>query len=234
MLSHLADVSLRSLLLALVALVVLLVLRRPRTAAFQHAVWTAVLCGMLTLFAFGQALPRFTLRILNNAAHTVVQADSAAVASPSASDELAEAEPIQAVGAVRRLRPIGWSDAALTMYSIIAGFFLARLPTGMLLVRKLIAISTCAGNFSESNLISVPVTVGWLRPSIVLPPEWRGWDGEKLNAVPAHEGAHVRRRDGLVTLLSGDRASSAGAQILSRRFTINMLEFHSSKMKARP
>jgi uncharacterized protein (TIGR03435 family) len=55
----------------------------------------------------------------------------------------------------------------------------------------------------ESERVSVPVTVLWLRPRILLPPEWRQWDREKLDAVLAHEGAHVRRRDALVAALAG-------------------------------
>jgi hypothetical protein len=31
-------------------------------------VWTAVVCGMLALFAFGQVLPRLPLRVLSRAA----------------------------------------------------------------------------------------------------------------------------------------------------------------------
>ncbi len=64
MLAHLADASIRSLLLALPAAIALWILRNRRTAALQHAVWTAVVCGMLALLAFGPALPRLPLRIL--------------------------------------------------------------------------------------------------------------------------------------------------------------------------
>ena len=65
MLTHLADVSMRSLLLACSG--------RGRDwklmgdpSALQHAIWTAVVCGMLALFAFGQTLPGFPLRLLNS------------------------------------------------------------------------------------------------------------------------------------------------------------------------
>jgi hypothetical protein len=66
MLAHLADVSIRSLLLVLAAAIVLWIPRIRRTAALQHAVWTAVLCGMLALFVFGQGLPRLPPRILDS------------------------------------------------------------------------------------------------------------------------------------------------------------------------
>jgi beta-lactamase regulating signal transducer with metallopeptidase domain len=55
---------------------------------------------------------------------------------------------------------------------------------------------------AESELISVPVTLGALRSTILLPLEWREWDDTKLDAVLAHEVAHVARRDGLTQRLS--------------------------------
>ena len=50
----------------------------------------------------------------------------------------------------------------------------------------------------ESDAVSVPVTVGLIRTMIVLPPTWRNWDDEKLDAVVAHEISHVTRHDALI------------------------------------
>jgi uncharacterized protein (TIGR03435 family) len=92
-------------------------------------------------------------------------------------------------------------------YAAIALAFLAQYLTGMLLVRRLIASASpapCGGENAvyESEFITVPATVGWLHPRILLPPEWHEWDLEKLDAVLAHEGAHVRRRDTLTALFA--------------------------------
>jgi hypothetical protein len=54
----------------------------------------------------------------------------------------------------------------------------------------------------ESELISVPVTMGPLRSTILLPAGWREWDDAKLDAVVAHEVSHVARRDALTQRLS--------------------------------
>ena len=54
----------------------------------------------------------------------------------------------------------------------------------------------------ESDRIAVPVTVGLLRPKVVLPSGWELWSEAKLRAVLAHEGAHVARRDPLVAGLA--------------------------------
>jgi beta-lactamase regulating signal transducer with metallopeptidase domain len=38
-------------------------------------------------------------------------------------------------------------------------------------------------------------TIGWKRPAILLPAEWKRWAPNQLRAVMAHEVAHVRNRD---------------------------------------
>ncbi len=54
----------------------------------------------------------------------------------------------------------------------------------------------------ESDRVAAPVTLGIARPAIVLPGDWRQWDGAKLDAVLAHERSHIRRCDPAVQLLS--------------------------------
>jgi hypothetical protein len=55
---------------------------------------------------------------------------------------------------------------------------------------------------AESEFVSVPVTMGVLRPVVLLPSSWRDWDDAKLDAVVAHEVSHVARRDTLTQRLS--------------------------------
>jgi hypothetical protein len=47
----------------------------------------------------------------------------------------------------------------------------------------------------EAADVGGPVTVGWRRPIVLLPPQWRNWDDDELRAVLAHEVAHIRRAD---------------------------------------
>ncbi len=198
--THLLDVSVRSLLLAFVAGLILATLRRRRTAAFEHAVWAAVVCGMLALLALGPALPSLPLPVMPAASIPPMQAPPAAVVVPT---------PLS-VGVLETKtmippqphRPLDWGKAALVAYSVIAFAFLGRFFTGLFLVRKLAAKSTPVQGFRESDLIAVPCTLGCLRPEILLPLEWREWDQAKLHAVLEHEGSHVRRRDGLIAALA--------------------------------
>jgi len=208
MLAHLADVSIRSILLALPAATVLWILQSRRTAALQHAVWAVVVCGMLALFAFGQALPRLPLRILDRPAAAVPATPPAVFANPTLPDEASEAAQLLPRIPAKPSHSIDWTGVAVFGYIAIAFAFPTQFVTGMLLIRRLLATALVARGHAlratvyESAVIAVPLTVGWLRPGVLLPLEWREWSPEKLAAVLAHEGAHVRRRDGLVAALA--------------------------------
>ena len=47
----------------------------------------------------------------------------------------------------------------------------------------------------ESAEIAAPATIGWRRPVILLPPQWREWSEGERRVVLAHEVAHVVRGD---------------------------------------
>src|SRR5205814_1646146 len=44
-------------------------------------------------------------------------------------------------------------------------------------------------------------TVGWLRPLVLLPPEWSAWSPAEQRTVLAHELAHIARHDFLGVVL---------------------------------
>jgi uncharacterized protein (TIGR03435 family) len=169
-----------------------------------------VVSGMLALFAFGQALPRLPLRLLDLGATVEQATPPAAVADPLIQDETSSAEKQHAPAPTTTRGPVDWRAVAASAYAVIALAFLAQFVTGMFLVRKLFAtahpifVEGANGNdVYESERIAVPFTVGWARPRILLPANWREWERGKLDAVLAHEGAHARRRDGLVAALAG-------------------------------
>ncbi len=170
MLDHLLDVSIRSVLLALPAGIALWILRSRRTAALQHAVWATVVCGMLALLMFGQALPRVSLRVLNRPA----SAQPAIENLPVLETMVAQA-PVR-LGPVTTRRTIGWREVVVYVYAAMAFVFLGRFAVGALLVRRLIATSHLVdgeARFRESESIAVPLMAGWLRPRVLLPTDWR-------------------------------------------------------------
>lgn len=134
---------------------------------------------------------------------------------------------IQPSAVVLERIPTTWpaSFAAICLVILIAGavFFLGRLSTGLVSIRRLIATSsemsdaegellrrmsgvrtrraiTC--RFASHASLLVPVTVGHWTPWILLPADWRSWPAARLSAVMAHEGAHVERGDYLTGILA--------------------------------
>jgi beta-lactamase regulating signal transducer with metallopeptidase domain len=120
-------------------------------------------------------------------------------------------------------QPLPWVAILSFIYFAVAGFFLARLLLGIVFSRRLVGSARPiydeeatrplslraweAGlsdlpRLAESAAISVPVTLGILRPVILFPIEWREWDAAALHAVIAHELSHVIRRDALTQCLS--------------------------------
>jgi beta-lactamase regulating signal transducer with metallopeptidase domain len=56
--------------------------------------------------------------------------------------------------------------------------------------------------FVSDPKVVVPITVGWRRPTILLPSAWPEWSPAKLDAVLAHELTHIRRNDYALNLLA--------------------------------
>jgi beta-lactamase regulating signal transducer with metallopeptidase domain len=86
--------------------------------------------------------------------------------------------------------------------------FAGRLAYAYLLTRRLVSAGHLlpqfgAGQVYESACVSVPLTVGWMRPKILLPKGWDTWPPEKLDAVLVHERTHVMRADWAVAVLAG-------------------------------
>ncbi len=59
------------------------------------------------------------------------------------------------------------------------------------------AVTVC-----ESADIGTPATIGWRRPLVLLPADWRSWDDADRRAVLAHELGHVARGDYLAGLVA--------------------------------
>lgn len=185
LLAHLADVSARAVCLALVAMVLLWALR-ARSASVRHAVWTGVLCGMLSLPLASLHLPSVPVRILPVAEDRM----------PPVQPHLATPGPATAV-ADRPAAPMGqtrapyWQVLACAVYLAVSLGLFGRLMLGFMVTRRLLRGATwindpraagCleqlgrgAPGLRESKSASVPMTMGWWRPCIVLPGGWESW-----------------------------------------------------------
>lgn len=114
------------------------------------------------------------------------------------------------------IESLSWTSIATIIYFAIASILLLRFLIGLAVTKRLVRKSqeltdqrlrlllfrTESRNSSllcvrESPAIAVPLTVGPLRSTILLPSNWREWDDERLQAVMIHELSHVLRRDPL-------------------------------------
>ena len=99
-----------------------------------------------------------------------------------------------------------WMTPLASIYFLIGGALLVRLALGLIQTWRLrrkaqpIAAPWCAGfDVRVTPAIRAPVTFA---ATILLPSNWVSWNKTKLQAVMAHESAHVRHRDFHVQMLT--------------------------------
>jgi RND family efflux transporter MFP subunit len=178
---------------------------RVKDSSIRLAAWTAMLIGSLAIPALTAALPDMLFIVPRATAHP-------AQFPPVTGEALPRLPSTQNAGAAKRSaaasKPFDWASAVLAIYTAVAGAFLLRLCLGLLLSHRLLRDSRTAGisiaraRIRESDRVAAPVTLGILRPAIVLPADWPEWSVAKRDAVLAHEASHIRRFDPAVQLLS--------------------------------
>jgi bla regulator protein BlaR1 len=153
---------------------------------------------------------------LASTAHVVYSDSSAAVPTLAVASSPRPERP-------RSFFAINWAAVASLTYVVVFMLLLLRFVVGLIVARRLVnrsgpitdklllaRVSSRALRSGlafvpqayESELVSSPVTIGVLRPKLLLPTGWREWEEEKLEAVIAHEMSHIRRRDGLTQCLA--------------------------------
>lgn len=191
LLAGLADASLRAVALAAIGAIAVPFFRK--NSAAQHTVWMAVLMGMLALPVLHPWIPatRVPVRQFRAAPLFDLSGNVQAAVRTEAASPIPES-----------FHP-HWQFYTALAYLSGAVLFFARLIFGIVVTQRLVrsALPVRAG-IRESDRVRVPLTADFYRPCVILPVEWRDWPEEKLAAVVAHEGAHVRRRDLLVRLAS--------------------------------
>jgi hypothetical protein len=143
--------------------------------------------------------------------------------STNAAPIVRESKASPAMAAKNRDASLPWIVFFAATYISITFLFFGRLLLGVIFSRglvrgarriaeseviELLTFRGCGDHpvvplrLAESELISVPITLGILRPIILLPVEWREWGSVALRAVLAHERSHVIRRDAFTQRLS--------------------------------
>jgi bla regulator protein BlaR1 len=166
----------------LIAAVIALVLfaMRIKTASVRHAVWAGVVVLMLLLPAWVAWGPKASLPVLPPDPAPAVTLLPPPLPAGRVSTIPASPVPTPTPSPARK------GGGHIATYLLGVGVFLLRL-----------AIGTFRANRLTSASCVVPVTVGFLHPRIILPERSRDWPQAQLDAVLAHEGEHIRRRDPL-------------------------------------
>ena len=219
------EISVRALGAAAAVGLILRVLR-VRAATVLHLAWTAVLAAMLLMPVLLSLVPTLPVPVpapvgdfLSAAPGTEHPWPGLAGYSRPTTEPLQTATSVDAPAtgrpahlAVSGTRPhLARPWLALVLLAIYASgvlLFVARLSYGWLLAVAMIRRakrngpirSERAADVYESAEVTVPMTVGAIRPVIVLPVTWKTWASDTLAAVLAHEAAHVRRRDAAINL----------------------------------
>jgi beta-lactamase regulating signal transducer with metallopeptidase domain len=207
----LLDASLRISIVAVVAGLILMVMR-VRASGVRHAVWTVVLMAMLLMPFLPSIVPPFEVAVPSAVVSipTAVSASpelfSPGISSPTESFSPSAADVSARPGVPAATR---WSSSFVVsaIYAIGAGVLLLRLIIGWCaaarLTRRARPVAFCCdAPVRESSLVATPVTAGIFAPTIILPESWTEWPASKLRACIAHELAHIRRRDPLVGLIA--------------------------------
>ena len=209
------DTSLRALAAA-AAVALLLRVLRLRAAAVLHSAWTAVLVAMLLMPVLPSIVPALPVPMPAGAVGVAGTESGTAeapetrhpvpFARPGESVRLADRLPASVTGTrgSRRWIPL----VLLGIYAAGALLLVARLLHGWCLAFAMIRRARRGGPIPaaiaepvyQSSEVTVPLTVGAVRPVIVLPVTWQTWDSDTLTAIVAHEAAHVHRHDASVNL----------------------------------
>jgi bla regulator protein BlaR1 len=191
----------RPLVLALAAWLILRVFK-VRHPASRHSVWTAVLIGMLLLPIASVIVPHWTLPLLP-------REPLATGLVPAAFAPLERLEPgaIPVRNAVTSKSAFTWPAIETAIpWLYFAGLLamIAYRAVGWILLRRVLSRSRPVRThlLRESTDIVIPVAVGVLFPTVILPAGWRDWPRDTKRAVLAHEFAHLRRHDALASAVS--------------------------------
>ena len=203
MIAALAEAALRSFALGGVVWIGLTVFR-VRNPHVHMTVWVVVLLASLAM-PFVMHWPTLTLDRLPLSTPVTDEAwpaDIAMLDRPPPSLPIAPGTAIAPM-AKHGISIDGWT-VATTVYACVAALLLMRLAIGLCLTWRLVRAAKpvkgmIGADVRVSRDVGGPVTFG---STILVPPQFFGWDAKKRLAVLAHEGAHVANGDFYVLLLA--------------------------------
>lgn len=196
----LTSLTIRSSCLAMTAWLVV-VLFRLKTPAERHAMWMFVVISMLLLVVLTLLLPPISMPVPQ-----VAEQWAGLAMRPTGGPLPGPIGPKLDIGQSGRLvvdqAHLKHAEAIICVYAIGALVLVVRLVLGYAFTLRLVRRSRPLGEFYESDWIVGPMTIGCVRPKILLPTDWRVWEPSRLRLVLEHEMAHIKRADWLVAAIA--------------------------------
>ena len=196
--SLLVESAARGTLVA-AAIAAVLGVTRIQAPAVLHAVCDWRLLAMLAMPLWSLWGPKAAVEMLpSQPTPTVVATPPATLSSPTspANVEVVPSRSERAAAAPHVSWT--WRDIALGVYASVALVLLMRLALGTLTAYQIRRRSYLQAGQLTSAACASPITVGWLRPVVILPQQWEEWSHAQLDAVLTHEGDTFVVRDPLV------------------------------------
>jgi len=218
--------ALRVLLLSILCALALWLLR-VRNSAIKYAAWRLILLAMLASPLLLYVVPALQLPRFPAIQSPVLR--QRIVLSPGRSQSISQVPPIEpqtsppAQFSSSADSTTSWAVIGLAFYFLVAVILIGRIFLGWQLMRGAVqrmeslddshllarANLQCESlgllvfpEFRTGETVSIPVTFGWKRPTILLPRGWRDWAVDKLDFVLAHELSHIQRGDYLIRVAS--------------------------------
>lgn len=181
---------------------IVLTAMQVKAAAVKHRVWTAALLLMLMLPAWIAWGPKAPLRFLPPTIERVVDETTAVTTNISKASLIQDDLRAQNIIQPKRSVLPTWQVTLLIIY--LLGFFILifRLGLGTVKARALARNANLRDGRRTSAWCAVPITVGLLHPTTILPEDCAQWPQARLNAVLIHEAEHARRFDPLIKWLA--------------------------------
>jgi beta-lactamase regulating signal transducer with metallopeptidase domain len=162
---------------------------RVKAATAKHSVWTGVVALMLLLPIWAAWGPKVSLRVLPPLTQSVANRANGRI--EIFSTRSAWSTPVDPRLAV-----------LLGVYLLGLCVLLFRLGLGTIRARRLVCDAALHDGVLTSLVCAAPVTVGFFRPTVIFPEDWRQWPQAQFDAVLTHEAEHARCRHPFIQWLA--------------------------------
>ena len=206
------SIAIKATVILALAFAAVLFARRSR-ASLRHGVFASLFVALLLLPVAGNLVPANEVALPAAAPQALTAV--AAMSTPAPVSELTISEPAE------RASGWTWMGVAVTVYLVGLSILIAVLASGVWRLRRWshdaevwIEGSTVAAEVARdsgirravlvvvSDEVSVPLTFGFRRQTIVMPWAARQWESEAIRRAIRHELEHVRRDDWAMQLVA--------------------------------